>query len=757
MNSNLKGIRLDLGCGGTKQKGFLGMDKRKLKGVDIVHDLEEFPYPLDNESCRTIVAAHVVEHIKPWKMIDFMNELWRIMEVDGQLAIAYPYGVNLHFQKDPTHCLIDGTEVLTETGFKKIQDIKVGENILTLNLENNKTEYSKCSNIIYEDYDGDILSFKHERMNLEVTPNHDLIYKSRHKNSIFNKFPAETLEKFIEHSKVGIGTINDWKGEELQGKDDFIELLGWIISEGCFVKKKNYQRIHIAQSKVANPIKRERIKNLVQRMGIFKSESENYITIQSDEIFNELSILGKSKDRFIPLKYKNVSVRQLFILLDSLIEGDGSKLPGGEGYSYCTISEKLANDILEIATKCGLRARYTIRPESTFINKKGKGKKYTRKIRYRISICPDRPIIYPKPLRRKYQGKIVCLTVEENHTLLSKHNGNIIWVGNCNVCNQATWTYFDPGYNLYDIYKPLPWKIENNLWQETGQGEVLLKKISIKDGKLRRKEAKHSDKLQIKGRIAAEKKIEKERKKARRVDNFIKNSVEQSLASVDEKELKSGIINNREKPIHRLIYGCPMTGIVRGEWAISRFNQVVPCNWSKVDMTQWLDQWSPLGFTVADARNIIATVAVEQEFEWLFFHDHDVIIPQGTLLWLNELMIKRDTPVVSGIYFTKSVPSEPLIYMRKGEGYAQDWKFGDKKWVGFTHMGCTLIHVSILKAMYAESPSYQMGNSIVKRIFETPAKVWYDYNTDAFHAMAGTEDIHWCDRVVTGGFFEKAG
>jgi hypothetical protein len=120
-------------------------------------------------------------------------------------------------------------------------------------------------------------------------------------------------------------------------------------------------------------------------------------------------------------------------------------------------------------------------------------------------------------------------------------------------------------------------------------------------------------------------------------------------------------------------------------------------------------------------------------------------------------MIKRTIPVISGIYFTKSVPSEPLIYMEKGAGYDRNWKFGDRKWIGFTHMGCTLIHVSILKAMYAESPSYQMGNSIVKRIFETPARVWYDYNTDAFHAMSGTEDIHWCDRVVTGGFFEKAG
>jgi len=105
MNLNKKkGIMLDIGCGDNKQQGFVGMDKRKLKGVDIVHDLEKFPYPLPDESCLTIVGSHIVEHIKPWLMIDFMNELWRIMKPNGQLALAHPYGVNDLFVQDPTHC-----------------------------------------------------------------------------------------------------------------------------------------------------------------------------------------------------------------------------------------------------------------------------------------------------------------------------------------------------------------------------------------------------------------------------------------------------------------------------------------------------------------------------------------------------------------------------------------------------------------------------------------------------------------------------
>jgi hypothetical protein len=72
-------------------------------------------------------------------------------------------------------------------------------------------------------------------------------------------------------------------------------------------------------------------------------------------------------------------------------------------------------------------------------------------------------------------------------------------------------------------------------------------------------------------------------------------------------------------------------------------------------------------------------------------------------------------------------------------------------------MGCTLIHVSILKAMYAESEEYMLAGMKVRRIFETPEIAWYDKEQSQFHNKSGTEDIWWSDRVVTGRFFDKAG
>lgn len=100
------GIRLDIGCGGHKQPGFVGMDMRALEGVDIVHDVTQFPWPLPDECVLTAVASHLVEHIPPhnFGFVNFMNEVWRVMRVGGEFAIATPHGYSPGYLQDPTHC-----------------------------------------------------------------------------------------------------------------------------------------------------------------------------------------------------------------------------------------------------------------------------------------------------------------------------------------------------------------------------------------------------------------------------------------------------------------------------------------------------------------------------------------------------------------------------------------------------------------------------------------------------------------------------
>lgn len=207
----------------------------------------------------------------------------------------------------------------------------------------------------------------------------------------------------------------------------------------------------------------------------------------------------------------------------------------------------------------------------------------------------------------------------------------------------------------------------------------------------------------------------------------------------------------------RVMVGIPMTGLIRSEWAMARWGQTIPCNWSQVELIRWMTTHAPLGYLVADARNVIVDEFLKGRFDWLFFVDHDVILPPGTILRLSRYMQDPVTPLYSGLYFTKSVPSEPLIYRKRGTGYYNRWKLGDKVWVDGMGMGCTIIHRSLLKACARDVPEYKVENRKIKKVFITPSYQHQDPETKEWEAQSGTEDLELCSRIIEHKLLKEAG
>lgn len=100
------GVRLDIGCGANKNQGFVGIDIMPLKGVDIVWNLEETPWPLPDECVIMATASHVLEHINPHGgvFINVMDEIWRVLKPYAQFAFVVPHGESSGYIQDPTHC-----------------------------------------------------------------------------------------------------------------------------------------------------------------------------------------------------------------------------------------------------------------------------------------------------------------------------------------------------------------------------------------------------------------------------------------------------------------------------------------------------------------------------------------------------------------------------------------------------------------------------------------------------------------------------
>lgn len=200
----------------------------------------------------------------------------------------------------------------------------------------------------------------------------------------------------------------------------------------------------------------------------------------------------------------------------------------------------------------------------------------------------------------------------------------------------------------------------------------------------------------------------------------------------------------------------PCTGLVRMEWVVARHGQVIPCNWGFKQSINWMPSCTPLGFLVADAQNVAVKSFLDSDSAWLFFIEQDNVLPADCFLRMNDWMRKKTWPVVAGLYFTKSVPAEPLVYRGRGNSYFDDWKMGDRVPVDAVPMGCTIIHRSLLETMWRASEPYMAGVVETRRVFIQPESSWHDPEL-GWHAATGTTDMEWCSRVMVENVLEKSG
>lgn len=94
---------LDLGCGLNKRRDAIGIDNVALSGVDIVHDLTRFPYPIETASIEQVCCNHILEHFDSEMLIKVLTEVQRILKPGGLLEIRVPHAFCIAAKTDPTH------------------------------------------------------------------------------------------------------------------------------------------------------------------------------------------------------------------------------------------------------------------------------------------------------------------------------------------------------------------------------------------------------------------------------------------------------------------------------------------------------------------------------------------------------------------------------------------------------------------------------------------------------------------------------
>lgn len=505
MSPNL--IKLDLGCGFNKQEDFIGMDRRPVEGIDIVHDIEDLPWPLEDNCCKLILCSHLLEHLNPKYLVDIINEAWRVLAPDGKLVIAVPYAGSFGAYQDPTHvrpgfneaCVTSDTEVLTSEGFKSIIEISSKDEVLSLDPATNLSEYISNCRLVSYNHDGPMIHFKGRSVDLITNENHRMWYAPRIQNKsgrwrfieaseLLNSDPyrdcfsqevnfegSELVWKNPDFSVSGSGRRS--KGSEFYDPSVFSEFLGWYLSEGsvavkepeiCEGKRKNgHYFVFISQKNFKN---RARIAEIITQLG-YKPQLSNpdSIFFSAFGLSQSLKEFGHSHEKYIPKRLFKASRKERSLLFQSLMAGDGHWGSGSQ-WIYCSTSKKLADDVQILALSLNYRASMgSPRKLGACFN----GKYHSDKTLWTVHGSKYRSIT-PKKYEKidNYQGTVHSLIMPYNHIYMARRNGKCIWTGN-------TFLYFDPNHPLWGIYRPKPFYMEDQHYDRLTNLTARLRAIKV--------------------------------------------------------------------------------------------------------------------------------------------------------------------------------------------------------------------------------------------------------------------------------------
>jgi very-short-patch-repair endonuclease len=351
------------------------------------------------------------------------------------------------------YCFSEDTLTLTDSGFKNYWEIdETKDKIACYNPETKKIEYHIPYTKVVYDYDGEMVHFNTDKIDILVTPNHRMWSAKRGSND-YKFIKAEEVKPRARFE----GTVNGCEGEyqksvKIGEKEysiyNYCKLVGYYVSEGWVSeeKRKNRKRkfstVSIGQSK--NSIYRKDIDNLFEDMFHTHYDNDNEIHVYNPDLAEYLRTnFGQGcLNKKIPAFVKNLVPECLEIVLESMINGDGS-CREDKYKEYYTSSKQLAMDCAEIAFKCGyivMIGEHKRKVFKDYFNKTGHKYKTNHK-QYVVYLSKGKkgknPVLESKSYkyhnkeitRTSYKGKIYCFSVP-HELFITMRNGKIAIQGN---------------------------------------------------------------------------------------------------------------------------------------------------------------------------------------------------------------------------------------------------------------------------------------------------------------------------------------
>ena len=313
-------------------------------------------------------------------------------------------------------CVTEDTEVLSVDGFKKYDELKVGDLIYTWKDET--LEINDVKNVLVKDFSGKMHSYVGRGYDQTVTPEHKVLHKKFNKDeyvlsessSIFDSNTPYSLPVEFKNSSLDASDLTDAQ----------IMLAAIVYSDGTFDMRGNSVhkvKIFKSEKRFGNDLIRQCADELGLEYTIKQkkrgfSDCLNEYTFYGDSARYILNLTGGKKQ--IDCKFINMDARQSMLFIDTWMKFDGDT----SRYMVQYDNDDIKDSLQHIAIRAG-RCTYLVSSD-----KGGKNKVPTKYVSVRRSsnLCPT------ERKEVEYSGKVWCPSVE-NRTAVFRKDGKIFISG----------------------------------------------------------------------------------------------------------------------------------------------------------------------------------------------------------------------------------------------------------------------------------------------------------------------------------------
>ena len=439
-------------------------------------------------------------------------------------------------------CYSDDTEVLTKRGWLRFADTNADDEFATRRAEVGSFEWQKPYDTFRKHYRGDMVHFTGKGVDVLVTPNHRMLVKKKGgkeqviqaaelarkpslwriplttdgwegvpiermqfgvtaysearqiRNERISQLRAEgvgfreigkqlgiaTSAVFNATKEIPVGYVSEC---DIDG-DDYCALLGMYLSEGCVSYRGH--AVVISQRRESQHF--EKFQRALGKIAPVMHDGREF-HIHRTALAHHLKQFGHSHEKFVPPEIMNATARQIGIFLDYLIDGDGTRNPGGR-INYYTASKRLADQVQELAQKIGRPATICVSQPRSSVMSDGREIKAENCRRYYTVSIGKRAFRAVKAEHVFYDGEVFCVSVP-NGTVYVRRGGKSCWSGNSDGTVPAGMATVPDGWTVDQTKEWQEWmdsvfsgnlaERRKLLWAPAGSKYQAFKEAPIKD------------------------------------------------------------------------------------------------------------------------------------------------------------------------------------------------------------------------------------------------------------------------------------